>query len=149
VPLDDMQTYEQYLHETLTGLMYVAAWLGIDALLALLLAAIGIFAVMANLVAERNREIGVRLTLGARREDILQMIMGRAAVLTGAGVVIGIVLAAGLARMVANLLFGVRPGDPVVFVTTTVAIVAVAFLATWAPARRAASVDPVESLRAE
>jgi putative ABC transport system permease protein len=149
VPLDAMQTYEQYLHETLTGLMYVAAWLGGDALLALLLAAIGIFAVMANLVAERNREIGVRLTLGARREDILQMILGRAAVLTGAGVAIGLALAAGLARTVANLLFGVRPGDPAVFVTTTIAIIAVAFLASWAPARRAASVDPVQSLRAE
>lgn len=149
VPIDAMQTYEQYLHEILTGLMNVAVWLGGDALLALLLAAIGIFAVMANLVAERNREIGVRLTLGARREDILHMILGRAAVLTGAGVALGIALAAGLARMVSNLLFGVRPGDPVVFVTTTVSIIAVAFLASWAPARRAASVDPVESLRAE
>ena len=149
VPLDAIQTYEQYLHETLTGLLYVAAWLGVDALLALLLAAIGVFAVMANLVAERNREIGVRLTLGATRQDILHMILGRAAILTGAGVAAGIVMAAGFARMVANLLFGVRPGDPAVFVTTTVSIVIVAFLASWAPARRAASVDPVHSLRAE
>ncbi|MGA7317823.1 MAG: FtsX-like permease family protein, partial [Silvibacterium sp.] len=142
-------TYEQFLHEALTGLLNVSVWLGIDAFLALVLAAVGIFAVMANMVAERAREIGVRLTLGARREDILEMILGRAAVLTGAGVGLGIVMAAGLARMVANLLFGVRPGDPAVFVTTTVSIVIVALVASWAPARRAASVDPVESLRAE
>jgi len=149
VPLDAMQTYEQFLHEALTGLLNVSVWLGVDAFLALVLAAVGIFAVMANMVAERVREIGVRLTLGARREDILEMILGSAAVLTGAGVGLGIVMAAGLARMVANLLFGVRPGDPVVFVTTTVSIVIVALVASWAPARRAASVDPVESLRAE
>jgi predicted permease len=149
VPLDAVQTYEQLLHETLTGLMNVAIWLGIDAFLALLLAAIGIFAVMANLVAERHREIGVRLTLGASREHILRMILRRAAILTGVGVTLGIVMAAALARMVANLLFGVRPGDPAVFVTTTVSIIAVALFASWAPARRAASVDPVESLRSE
>jgi putative ABC transport system permease protein len=149
VPLDAMQTYEQFLHEALTGLMNVAVWLGIDAFLALVLAAVGIFAVMANMVAERGREIGVRLTLGARREDILRMILGRAAVLTGAGVGLGIMMAAGMARMLANLLFGVRPGDPAVFVTTTVMIVLIALFASWAPARRAASVDPVESLRAE
>ncbi|HTX75849.1 MAG TPA: ABC transporter permease [Terracidiphilus sp.] len=149
VPLDAMQTYEQYLREAFTGLMNVVAYLGVDALLALLLAAIGIFAVMANLVAERNREIGVRLTLGARREDILQMILRRAALLTGAGVALGIALAAGLARMVASLIFGVSPGDPVVFVTTVASIIGVGFLASWVPARRAASVDPAQSLRAE
>jgi putative ABC transport system permease protein len=149
VPLDAVQTYEQYLHETLTGLLNVAVWLGIDAFLALLLAAIGIFGVMANLVGERTREIGVRLTLGARREDILGMILRRAAILTGTGVALGLVFAAALARMAANLLFGVRPGDLSVFMTTTVAISVIALLSSWAPARRAASVDPVQSLRAE
>jgi len=149
VPLEAMQTYQQFLHETSIGFINVAVWLAGDAFLAFLLAAVGVFAVMANLVAERKREIGIRLTLGARREDILRMILSRAAVLTGVGVGLGIVLAAGLARMVANLLFGVRPGDPAVFVTTTVSIVIVALVASWAPARCAASVDPVESLRAE
>jgi len=104
---------------------------------------------MANLVAERKREIGIRLTLGARREDILRMILGRAGILTGAGVALGVLLAAGLARMVASLLFGVQPGDITVFVTATLSISAVALLSSWVPARRAASVDPVDSLRAE
>lgn len=77
------------------------------------------------------------------------MILGRAGLLTGAGVALGVVLAAGLARMLASLLFGVQPGDLTVFVTTTLTITAVALLSSWVPARRAASVDPVQSLRAE
>ena len=149
VPLENVETYQQFLHETSIGFINVAAWLGGDAFLAFLLAAIGVFAVMANLVAERKREIGIRLTLGARREDILRMILGRAALLTGVGVGVGIMMAAGMARMLANLLFGVRPGDPVVFVTTTVTIMLIALFASWVPARRASGVDPVESLRAE
>ena len=149
VPLETIETYQQYLHETSIGFLNVAVWLGGDAFLAFLLAAVGVFAVMANLVAERKREIGIRLTLGARREDILRMILGRAGILTGVGVALGVVLAAGLARMLANLLFGVRPGDVAVFVTTTLTIAFVALLSSWMPARRASSVDPVESLRAE
>jgi len=149
VPLENVESYQQFLREASIGFLNVAAWLGGDAFLAFLLAAVGVFAVMANLVAERKREIGIRLTLGARREDILRMILGRAGVLTGVGVALGVVLAAGLARMLSSLLFGVQPGDPTVFVTTTLTITAVALLSSWAPARRAASVDPVESLRAE
>ncbi len=149
VPLEVVETYQQFLHETSIGFINVAAWLAGDAFLAFLLAAVGVFAVMANLVAERKREIGIRLTLGARREDILRMILGRAGILTGAGVALGVLLAAGLARMVASLLFGVQPGDITVFVTATLSISAVALLSSWVPARRAASVDPVDSLRAE
>ena len=149
LPLDAMQTYAGYLHEALVGLMYVVVMLGADAAIALLLAAIGIFGVMANLIGERRREIGVRLTMGASREDVLRMFLRRAGILTGAGLVIGIPAAAGLARMVANLLYGVHPGDLAVFATTTVAIAGIALLAAYLPARRAAQVDPAESLRSE
>jgi putative ABC transport system permease protein len=149
LPLDEVQTYAQSVHEKLTGLFYVAAMLGFDALVALLLAAIGIFGVMANLVGERTREIGVRLAMGAQREDVLRMILRRAAWLTGIGVSTGLVLAFALAHGVANLLYGVAPNDPLVFSGITGSIVAIDFLSSWLPARRAAGIDPMVALRDE
>jgi ABC-type antimicrobial peptide transport system permease subunit len=149
LPLDTVETYEQLLHDSLTGLMYAAVMLGIDALIALLLAAIGIFGVMANLVGERTREIGVRLALGARREDVLGMILRRASRLTAIGLGSGLVLAFLLARLVANLLRGVRPDDPVVFIGITVTSAAIAIGSSWVPARRASRVDPMQALRSE
>jgi ABC-type antimicrobial peptide transport system permease subunit len=149
LPLDGVMTYDQSIREHLAGQFYVAGLIGSDALIALLLAAIGIFGVMANLVGERTREIGVRLALGARREDVMEMLLRRAAWLTGAGVCAGMLLAFGLARMVANLLSGVRPDDPLVFGSITAAITGIAFLASWLPARRAAQIDPMVALRDE
>jgi predicted permease len=149
LPLDDLESYSQFLHEKLTGMFYVASTLSFDALVALLLAAIGIFSVMANLVGQRTREIGVRLAMGAQRQDVLRMILGRAGWLAGSGVVLGLVLALGLARLVASLLYRVSPNDPAVFAVTTSVIAAVAFLASWLPARRAARIDPLTALRDE
>lgn len=149
LPLDSVETWEQSIHEQLTGLMYAAAMLGIDAVFALLLAVIGIFGVMADLAGERTREIGVRLALGAQRVDVLGLILRRASWLTGAGISIGLVLAFVLAHLVANLLRGVRPDDPVVFVVITATIAAAALGSSWIPARRASRVDPMQALRAE
>jgi predicted permease len=149
IPLDEVQSYATYLTVELTGLMYAAAMLSIDALIALLLAAIGIFGVMANMVAERTQEIGVRIALGARPEAVLTMIMRRAALLTGIGVALGTILAFALARLSANLLFGVSPNDPGVFVSIIAAITVIALLVSWGPARRAASIDPMRALRSE
>jgi ABC-type antimicrobial peptide transport system permease subunit len=149
VPLELMETYAQFMHELLIGLTYVVRTLGEDAAIALLLAAIGIFAVMAHLVGERTREIGVRLAMGARREDVLRMMLRRAAWLTGAGVCIGLALAFGLAHAVANLIYGVRPDDPIIFAGITAAIVIVALVASWFPARRASRIDPMVALRDE
>jgi putative ABC transport system permease protein len=149
IPLDGVQTYAKYLTVELTGLIYAAVMLTIDALIALLLAAIGIFGVMANMVAERTQEIGVRIALGARPEVVLAMILRRAALLTSVGVGVGTVLALGLARLSANLLFGVSPHDPAVFVSIIAAITVIALLVSWGPARRAASVDPMRALRTE
>ena len=104
---------------------------------------------MANLVGERTREIGVRLAMGARREDVLHMILKRAGGLTGAGVCIGLVLAFALAHGVANLLYDVSPNDPAVFSAITAAVIAVALLASWLPARRASRIDPIVALRDE
>jgi predicted permease len=149
LPLNLVETYAQYTHEELTGMFYVAALLGFDALVALLLAAIGIFGVMANLVGERTREIGVRLAMGARREDVLHMILRRAGWLTCFGVCTGLVLAFALAHGVANLLYEVSPNDPVVFGAIAAAITGIALLASWLPARRAARIDPMVALRDE
>ena len=149
LPLDGVQTYTAFLHDKLTGIFFVAGMLGFDALVALLLAAIGIFGVMANLVGERTREIGVRLAMGARREDVLRMILRRAGWLTGVGVCAGLVLAFALAHGVASLLYQVSPNDPVVFGSITFAVTAVALIASWLPARRAAGIDPMAALRDE
>lgn len=149
LPLDDIKTYEQFLHDTTIGLIYAASMLASDAGIALLLAAIGVFGVMANLVAERRREIGVRLAMGAQRTDVLRMILRRAAILTGTGLVAGVVFAAVLARLLASLLYGVQPGDPRVFGGVIVTISVVAMASSWAPARQAARMDPMEALREE
>ena len=147
LPLDAMQTYAADIRDQTTGLMYATAMLGLDAVIALLLAAIGIYGVMANLVAERKREIGVRLAMGARREDVLRMILRRAATLTGVGMAVGVAMAVLLARGIANLLFGVKPNDPTVFGGIVVSVAVIALLSSWLPARRAAGVDPMEALR--
>jgi predicted permease len=147
LPLDGVQTYAQFTNERLTGMFFVAGMLGVNALIALLLAAIGIFGVMANLVGERTREIGVRLAMGAQRKDVLRMILARAGWLTGLGVCVGLVLAFGLARGVANLLYEVRPDDPMVFGSITAVIAATALLASWMPAHKASRIDPMVALR--
>lgn len=149
LPLDLVQTYQQMLHDSLIGLMYAADMLVFDAFVALLLAAIGIFGVMANMVGERTREIGLRVAMGAGRGDVLGMILRRASWLTATGICIGLVMAFGLARMTANLLRGVRPDDPVVFIGITAFIALTAMASSWIPARRAARIDPMVALRNE
>lgn len=149
LPLDEVETYAQFMHEKLIGLAYVAVMLATDAVIALLLAAIGIFGVMANLVGERTREIGVRLAMGAQREDVLRMILRRATILTATGLGMGLLIAVGLAHGVANLLYGVSPNDPIVFGGITTAIATVALVSSWIPARRAARIDPMVALRDE
>jgi len=149
IPLDPVQTYRNLIRDNLVGLMYAASMLALDAFIALLLSAIGIFAVMANLVGERTREIGVRLAMGASKDDVLRMILRRASWLTGAGLTIGLLLAFALARLVANLLRGVRPDDPITFGTVSIIIIGVALAASWFPARQASRVDPMQALRSE
>jgi putative ABC transport system permease protein len=123
--------------------------LGVFAGTAVLLAAIGLFGVMAYLVSQRTREIGVRMALGADRSAILWLVLGRGLVLSAAGAGIGIGLALGLTRVVQSLLYSVSARDPGTFVAAPVLLVAVALAACYLPARRAVKVDPVTALRAE
>ncbi len=121
--------------------------LGAFAACALLLSAIGIYGLMAYAVAQRRREMGIRLALGARAADVLRMMLGSGARLIGMGVVGGLLGAFALTRVVASMLFGVSTTDPVTFVAMTAVLAAVALLACYLPARRASRVDPVVALR--
>jgi ABC-type antimicrobial peptide transport system permease subunit len=121
----------------------VAAFAG----LALLLASIGIYGLLAYMVGQRSREIGLRIALGAQRVDILKLILGKGFVLAAVGIVTGVLLAAFGATMMASLLYGVRPHDPAVFLVVPSLLLAVAILASYIPARRAAKVDPMVALR--
>jgi ABC-type antimicrobial peptide transport system permease subunit len=114
---------------------------------ALLLASIGIYGLLAYLTGQRFREIGLRLALGASRADILRPILAKGIVLAGIGIIAGVILSASGASMIASLLYGVRPHDPAVFVVVPVLLFVVAVLASYLPARRATKVDPLLALR--
>jgi hypothetical protein len=118
-------------------------------ILAMLLAAMGIYGVMAHLVAERTREIGVRLALGASPRRVLRFVLGRAARLTAWGAGLGVLLAVPAARLVDSLLFDVTVREPVAYAAAPLIVVVVALAASLVPARRAAAVDPLVSLRSE
>jgi len=123
--------------------------LGIFAFLAIILAAIGLYGLMAYSVEQRRLEFGIRLALGADSGLLRNMVMRQAMTLAVIGVLIGCAAAFGLTRLMASLLFSVKPTDPVVFATVPVLLSAVAFLASYLPARRALRVDPVIALRYE
>ena len=126
-----------------------AKLLSLFGLLALTLAAVGIYGVVSFAVTERTREMGVRMALGAARAEILRLMLARSLRPVVAGIAAGAVAALALGRFVASLLFGVAPGDPATFAAVAVALLAVALLASYVPARRATRVDPVAALRAE
>jgi len=114
---------------------------------ALLLASIGIYGLLAYMVGQRSREIGLRLALGAQRADVLRLVLGKGVVLAGLGIVTGVIFSASTASMMASLLYGVRPHDPAVFLIVPLLLFAVAVLASYLPARRATKVDPIVALR--
>jgi ABC-type antimicrobial peptide transport system permease subunit len=117
--------------------------------LAIVLASVGLYGVIAYLVAQRTHEIGVRMALGARSRDVLRMVLGHGLRLVVIGVVLGLAGALALTRFLTGQLYGVRPTDPLTFVAVTVLLALVALAATWLPARRAARVDPMIALRNE
>jgi putative ABC transport system permease protein len=121
--------------------------LGIFAGLALVLAAVGIYGVMSYSVAQRTREIGIRMALGAQRSDVMRMTIGHGLRLVLTGVAIGLAGAFVLTRVMSTLLFGVSPTDPLTFISISTVLVSVALLASYVPALRATRVDPMFALR--
>jgi len=149
LPLFEVKTMEERMGDAMWRTR-VGAWLLTTfAAVALLLTAIGIFGVMAQIVTQRTPEIGIRMALGAQRRDVLTLVLGRAAFVTGVGLLIGISAALALTRLLKTLLYEVRPYDPVTFAAVAVVIAIVALTACYIPARRATRVDAVVALRAE
>ncbi|MGH9174785.1 MAG: FtsX-like permease family protein, partial [Vicinamibacterales bacterium] len=149
VPLYNIRSLDDMVSESFAPRRFNMYLLGVFADVALLLAAIGLFGVMAYLVAQRTREIGVRLALGADHRDIFRLILGRGIVLAVTGAAIGVGGAFWLTRVMQSLLFSVSTTDPGTFLAVPIILVLVAILACYVPARRAMKVDPVTALRAE
>ncbi len=149
LPLFDFKTLEQHLGLALFPVRAVAWLLGLMGSLALFLAVLGLHGVLSYSVSRRTREIGIRMALGARREAVLQMIVGFGARLSVTGVALGVIAALGATRFLTFLLYGISPLDPLTFVLVPGLLLAVSLGAAAFPARRAASIEPVEALREE
>jgi putative ABC transport system permease protein len=148
-PLSNIQTMEALIAASVAPQRFNTLLLGIFATLALVLAAIGIYGVIAYTVAQRTHEIGVRMALGAGRSDVLRLVVGQGLKLVLGGVAVGLAASFGLTRLLSKLLFGVGATDPLTFVSVSLLLIAVALLACYLPARRAAQVDPLVALRNE
>jgi predicted permease len=140
---------EEVVARTIASQRFSLVLLGIFAAVALLLASIGIYGVLSYLVGQRTREIGVRMALGAQRLDVLKMVVSGGVRLTLIGAAIGLFAALGLTQLMSTMLFGVRPTDPLTFVSVGAVLCCIALLASYLPARRAAKVDPMVALRYE
>jgi predicted permease len=148
-PVSDISSMEEVVSDSVARQRFSMLLLGIFAGLALLLAAVGIYGVMSYSVAQRTREIGIRMALGAQRSDVLKMTVGQGLRLVLTGMAIGLAAAFVLTRVMATLLFGVSPTDPFTFVTISIVLIGVAVLASYIPALRATRVDPMFALRYE
>jgi putative ABC transport system permease protein len=148
-PVSSVRTMEEVVGRSVAARRFPMLLLSGFALLALVLAAVGIAGVVGYSVVQRTQEIGVRVALGAQAGDVLRLVIGHSLSWTLAGVVAGVAASLGLLRFLRTLLFGVTPADPIVLGGVSLLLVAVALGATYVPARRAMRVDPVSALRRE
>jgi predicted permease len=149
VPITAARTMQDLYAGSLARTSFVLVLLAIAGGMASLLGVIGIYGVIAYVVSQRTREIGIRAALGARPQQLEKMFLLHGLTLCGVGVVVGVVVAAALGRSMSSLLFGIEPLDPTAYVAAVGVILAAAAFATYLPARRAATIDPIETLRAE
>ncbi len=148
-PVAGVRTLDDILERSLSRRRFDLALLGSFAVVAFVLAAIGIYGLLSQVVSQRTQEIGVRMVLGARRGAVIRLILGTALRAVGAGVALGLAGAWAASRLLQSLVFEVSTSDPAVYVGMALALVAVAACAAWLPARRAARVDPMVALRSE
>jgi putative ABC transport system permease protein len=146
LPVFNVRSMNDLMDASIAPRRFSAELVGVFAAVAMLLSSIGIYGLLAYMVGQRSREIGIRVALGAQRPDILKLILGKGLSLAGTGIAIGLILSAISAPMIAGLLYGVHPIDVIVFVTVPLILLVVAFLATYIPARRATIVDPIIAL---
>jgi putative ABC transport system permease protein len=149
VPITKVMTMADVIAATVAQPRFNAVLLGLFAVLALLLGAVGIYGLMSHSVAQRVNEIGIRLALGATPGAVLRGVMAEGMTLAGTGVALGLALALAGARTVTSMLFAIAPVDPVTFAAAPVLLVAVAAVACLVPALRATRVDPMVALRSE
>jgi len=145
----DIHPMEDLLSESTSVYRLRAGLITAFTVVAVLLAALGIYAVITQVMAQRTHELGIRMALGAQRLDVLALVLRQGMGLTVAGMAIGLAGAFALTRLLEGMLFGVRPTDPFIYATVIVLLGAVALLACYLPARRAARVDPMVALRCE
>ena len=149
VPVFDVKTMDQRVADSLANRRFAAYLLTAFSAIAMLLAAVGLYGVVAQAVLQRSREISVRMALGAQGRDVLRLVLGQGALLIGLGLAAGVAAALALTSLMKSLLFGVKPADPLTFFTVAALLAAVALAATYLPARRATRVDPLNTLRDE
>jgi putative ABC transport system permease protein len=147
LPLREVKTLEQYVNGSISAPRFEAMLLSIFAALAFTLTMIGLYGVISYSVAQRTREIGIRMALGAQRESISHMVVREGALLALIGVGAGLLASFFVARLIRSLLYGIGTTDPATFVVVPVLLMGVALLASYVPARRAMRVDPVVALR--
>ena len=148
-PVFNVRTMDEIVGQSMAPRRFSMMLLAVFAVVALVLASIGIYGMMSYSVAQRTREIGLRMTLGAQRGNVLRLVIAHGMKLALAGVALGLIAAVALTRTMKNLLFGVSVTDPITFVGIALLLALVALLACWVPARRATKVDPMVALRYE
>jgi ABC-type antimicrobial peptide transport system permease subunit len=149
IPLANVHTLGYFYKESMARTSFTLVMLGVAGGMALLLGIVGIYGVIAYSVSQRTREIGIRMALGAQRQTLVGMFVRQGLWLTGVGIVCGLAAAFAVMRLMSSLLFNVSPVDPVTYSAMTVGVIVTAYLACYLPSRRAATVDPVDALRAE
>jgi len=149
LPLARVRTLQQIYDQSMAQTQFVLVILGIAASVTLLLGLVGIYGVIAYIVSQRRREVGIRMALGAQSDTVQRIFVSRGLSLTAIGLAVGLISAAALMRLLSSLLFGVNPFDPLTYIAVAAGLGLVALVATWLPARQATRIDPMLALRAE
>jgi putative ABC transport system permease protein len=149
VPVFNLETMSEHIASSLWQQRMTAKWILAFSLLAMMLAAVGLYTVVAESVAQRTREVGIRIALGAKPHAVARLIVLEGMRVTGLGLAVGVPAALGFQILLRRMIAGMGSGDPVSFVAIALLLTAILLLASWIPARRAASVDPMEALRSE